>query len=81
VVGLGEYAGGLFTNDDKLAEDLFAIGNRTFERVWRLPILPEHNSELDNPSADIASTGSGRTGGAWCVVLLVCKAQVTRWPS
>jgi leucyl aminopeptidase len=65
VVGLGEYIGGLFANDDKLAETLSTIGNTTFERVWRLPILPEHSSELENPNADIASTGSGRMGGAW----------------
>ena len=32
-------------------------GTRTFERLWRLPILPEHEEQLKNPYADTCSTG------------------------
>eukprot|EP00042_Codosiga_hollandica_P057325 m.846185 g.846185 ORF g.846185 m.846185 type:complete len:515 (-) comp59556_c0_seq9:90-1634(-) len=64
VVGLGEYAAGLFSNDDALAKALAEAGDAVHERLWRLPILPEHEEELKNVYADTSSTGKGRFGGA-----------------
>jgi leucyl aminopeptidase len=46
VVALGEYAAGLFSNNDDLSLELQRVGGVCGERVWRLPILPEHTAEL-----------------------------------
>jgi len=64
VVALGEYAAGLFSNSDRLQQQLVASGTRVFERVWPLPILPEHTEELKATFADMRSTGKDRYGGA-----------------
>ena len=67
VVGLGEYAAGLFTNDgdrEELARSVEAAGASVGERLHRLPLYPEHKAELKSDIADICSTGAGRYGGA-----------------
>lgn len=64
VVALGEYASGLFYNDDGLRDELVAAADATFERVWPMPIFPEHEDELKTAQADVSSTGAGRYGGA-----------------
>ncbi|MBT58689.1 MAG: leucyl aminopeptidase, partial [Acidiferrobacteraceae bacterium] len=63
MVALGKHASGLFSNDDKLAEDLLAAGERSGDRVWRLPVWPEYDAQLKSRFADIANIG-GRYAGA-----------------
>ena len=64
VVALGEYAAGVFSNDDKLASGIEKAGQKTFERCWRLPVFSEHKEELKGAFSDSRSTGKGRSGGA-----------------
>ena len=63
VVALGNHASGLFGNDDELAERVLAAGEKTAERVWRLPLWPEYREQLRSSVADMKNTG-GRAGGA-----------------
>jgi leucyl aminopeptidase len=63
LVALGiEYAG-LFSNDDRLAERLTAAGQASGERVWRMPLGPEYDKQIDSQFADMKNTG-GRNGGS-----------------
>jgi leucyl aminopeptidase len=63
LVALGiEYAG-LFSNDDRLAERLSAAGQASGERVWRMPLGPEYDKQIDSQFADMKNTG-GRNGGS-----------------
>jgi len=64
VVALGEYASGLFTNDNQLRDDLIASGERVFERTWSLPLFPEFSEELKGHHSDLKNIGKGRYGGA-----------------
>jgi leucyl aminopeptidase len=66
VIALGEYAAGLFTNNKVLSSALVSAGNSVSERLWPMPILPEHVEEITNgtPFADLKSTGAGRYGGS-----------------
>jgi leucyl aminopeptidase len=63
VVALGHPATGLFSPDDKLAEELLACGESARDRAWRMPIWDEYQKQLNSPFADIANIG-GRTAGA-----------------
>jgi leucyl aminopeptidase len=63
VVALGEFASGLFTKDDKIAEKLIFSGNKTFERIWRMPFWDDFKKELDSETADLSNLGS-RWGGS-----------------
>ena len=59
VVALGEYAAGLFANDDALALRLRDAGAAVGERLHAMPIYPEHRAELTCDIADLSSTGKG----------------------
>ena len=63
VVALGEFAAGLFTKDDKLAEELYKTGMQTFDRVWRLPLWDDYHALNKSEVADVKNLG-GRWGGA-----------------
>ncbi len=63
IVSLGQEYAGLFANDDKLAERLAKCGERTGERVWRMPLGPEYDKMIDSKFADMKNTG-GRFGGS-----------------
>ena len=63
VVALGHPATGLFSPDDKLAEELLACGESARDRAWRMPIWDEYQKQLNSPFADMANIG-GRTAGA-----------------
>lgn len=61
VVALGEVATGMFCNDDTMAQQLTKAGDRTFERVWRMPLYPEYKEALKSSIADMKNSG-GRKG-------------------
>jgi leucyl aminopeptidase len=63
IVSLGQEYAGLFANDDKLADRLVKAGDRTGERVWRMPLGPEYDKMIDSKFADMKNTG-GRFGGS-----------------
>ena len=57
VVALGEEATGLFSNNEALAKRLEKSGERTHERLWRLPLYPEYKEYLKSTIADIKNSG------------------------
>jgi leucyl aminopeptidase len=63
MVALGQEHAGLFSNDDKLSEQLTQAGVETGEKVWRLPLGPEYDKMIDSKFADMKNTG-GRFGGS-----------------
>jgi leucyl aminopeptidase len=64
IVALGHENAGLFSNDDKLAEQLTKSGLAVREPVWRMPLAPEYDKLIDSKFADVKNTGSGRWAGA-----------------
>ncbi|HET7711904.1 MAG TPA: leucyl aminopeptidase, partial [Thermoanaerobaculia bacterium] len=63
VVALGSEATGLFSNDDELAQKLIECGDRTGDRLWRLPEWDEYKDLIRSDWADMKNSG-GRWGGA-----------------
>ncbi len=63
MVALGTEYAGLFSNNDQLAERLTAVGQSTGEKVWRMPLGPEYDKQIDSQFADMKNTGS-RNGGS-----------------
>jgi leucyl aminopeptidase len=63
MVALGTEYAGLFSNNDELAERLTKAGLATGERVWRMPLGPEYDKQIDSQFADMKNTGT-RNGGS-----------------
>jgi leucyl aminopeptidase len=63
VIALGAHTTGLWSNDDGLADGLYAAGQRTGDLCWRMPLLEEYQEQLKSNFADFANVG-GREGGA-----------------
>ncbi|MCP1197975.1 leucyl aminopeptidase [Notoacmeibacter sp. MSK16QG-6] len=63
IIALGNEYAGLFSNDDDLAGHLMAAGEKTNEKVWRLPLGDAYDKLIDSKNADMKNTG-GRPAGS-----------------
>jgi leucyl aminopeptidase len=63
VVALGHVYTGVFSNDEQLATELLAAGERSLDLAWRLPLHDEYGDTLRSNFADFANSGT-RDGGA-----------------
>ena len=63
MVALGKDFAGLFSNDDKLADQLLAASKASGEKVWRMPLDKSYDKLIDSRNADVKNIG-GRWGGA-----------------
>ncbi|OGS94837.1 MAG: leucyl aminopeptidase [Gallionellales bacterium RIFCSPLOWO2_02_FULL_57_47] len=62
VIALGHIASGLFSNEDKLAQELLTAGEQAHDRAWQLPLWEDYQPLLDSNFADMQNIG-GRAGG------------------
>jgi leucyl aminopeptidase len=58
-VALGQQVGGLFANDDALAETLLESGSRSGEPLWRFPLASVYEEKLSSRVADSDNAGGG----------------------
>ncbi len=63
VVGLGTHATGMMGNDQLSMDRLKEAGERTYERVWQLPMFEEYEKQNKSDVADVKNSG-GRPAGA-----------------
>lgn len=64
IVALGTSRAGLFSNDDKLSEQLAKIGEKVNEPVWRLPLGEVYDKQIDSDIADMQNLGKDREAGS-----------------
>jgi leucyl aminopeptidase len=63
IISLGNEYGGMFCNDDGLADQLSAAGKAAGDPLWRMPMGPAYDKLIDSPIADIKNVGP-REGGS-----------------
>jgi leucyl aminopeptidase len=63
IVALGTVHGGLYANNDALAERLTAAGKATGELLWRMPLGESYDKLINSDAADMKNIG-GRSGGS-----------------
>lgn len=71
-VALGADIAGLFSNDDKLAEQMNEAGQRAGDLNWRMPLVQKYWGSLSSPFADFKNSGEG-FGGAITAALFLEK--------
>ncbi|MGA9365261.1 MAG: leucyl aminopeptidase [Bacteroidota bacterium] len=79
VVALAHLATGMMGNDEKLMDALKKAGDKTYERVWPLPLFEEYEKLIKSDVADVKNVG-GRWGGAITAALFLKKfVRDYRW--
>jgi leucyl aminopeptidase len=63
VISLGHEYGGMFANDDLLADQLSAAGGAVGDKLWRMPLGDSYDKLIDSPIADMKNVGP-REGGS-----------------
>ncbi len=61
-VALGDYASGLFTRNDTLADTLETLGEKSGDYVWRLPLWDEYEPAVKGTIGDVVNSTSGANG-------------------
>ncbi len=64
LVALGESIAGMFTDNEELAGKIYSSGEKTYEKVWRLPMPKEYEDLLKSDLADISNISKGRWAGS-----------------
>ena len=68
IVSLGSEYAGLFSNDDKLSNQLIKAGELVEEKVWRMPLNKNFDKLIDSKNADMQNInyvgGAGSTTAA-----------------
>jgi leucyl aminopeptidase len=62
VIALGDYAIGLFGNDEALLKRIEEASSKTGEKVWRLPLWDEYFEYLKSDVADFRNVGTRAAG-------------------
>ena len=62
IVSLGNEYGGLFSNDDGLAEQLLKAGKASGDQLWRFPLADAYDRLIDSPIADMKNVGPRGAG-------------------
>jgi len=68
IVSLGSEYAGLFSNDDKLSNQLIEAGDKVDEKLWRMPLHKNFDRLIDSKNADMQNInyvgGAGSTTAA-----------------
>jgi leucyl aminopeptidase len=68
IVSLGSEYAGLFSNDDKISDQLSKAGEKVCEKVWRMPLNDNYDKLIDSKKADMQNInyvgGAGSTTAA-----------------
>ncbi len=62
IVALGNEHAGLFSNDDKLSQQLTAAGKEVGEPVWRMPLGEGYDKLINTDAADMKNIGNRSAG-------------------
>ncbi|MDP3298753.1 MAG: leucyl aminopeptidase, partial [Phenylobacterium sp.] len=70
IISLGNDYAGVFSNNDELADNLLAASKAEAEPLWRMPLPPAYDKQIDSMIADMKNTG-GRAGGSITAALFL----------
>ena len=77
IVSLGSEYAGLFSNDDKLSNQLIEAGDKVDEKLWRMPLHKNFDKLIDSKNADMQNInyvgGAGSTTAAQFLQRFVLK--------
>jgi leucyl aminopeptidase len=79
VIALGDYAIGLFGNDESLLKRIEEASGKTGEKVWRLPLWDEYFEYLKSDVADFRNVGTRAAGAIIGAIFLSKFVEKIPW--
>ncbi len=79
VIALGHVTSGLFANDDKLAHEVLAAGQKSWDRAWHMPAWEDYQEQLRSNFADMANIGGRPAGSITAACFLARFAKNFKW--
>ena len=81
MVALGMQYAGIFSDDQKLTQDIISTGAVEGERYWPLPLAPEYAASIKSTVADLKNIAGNRWGGATIAGLFLKEfvSKDVRW--
>lgn len=77
---LGRDYAALFSRHDALADKLIAVGKKTGDELWRLPLNANHFKAIENNVADVMNSGPDAPGAsAGAAFLATFVRESTNW--
>ncbi len=77
IISLGSEYAGLYSNNDKLAKEIFDAGQSVKEKVWRMPLHKNYDKLIDSKIADMQNInyvgGAGSTTAAQFLQRFILK--------
>jgi leucyl aminopeptidase len=71
VVALGDEVGALYATTQELADYFEAASARSGEVLWRMPLTPSYESQIESEVADMKNIGKAGVGGSIVAALLL----------
>ena len=79
IVALGRHPSGLLANDEALAQEIIAAGQKSGDRVWQLPLWDDYQDQLKSSFADMANIGGPDGGTITAACFLARYTEKYRW--
>ena len=79
LVALGKEYAGLFSNNDRLANRLLKAGEKSGEKLWRMPLGKSYDKLIDSRIADMKNTGGRLAGSTTAAQFLQRYVGETPW--
>ncbi len=79
VIALGDEMAGLWTDNDRLSEQITIAADKAGEGIWRMPMKDSYKSGLKSSIADLQNTGP-RPGGSITAALFLKEFVQTNIP-
>ncbi|QCI21660.1 leucyl aminopeptidase [Buchnera aphidicola (Hyadaphis tataricae)] len=79
VVALGECVSGFFANDEELSKQLQHASKETDDKIWRLPLLKEYETNLYSSIADLSNIGNSKAGAITAACFLSNFTKQYKW--
>lgn len=79
IVALGRHPSALLSNDDELAQEILAAGQKCGDRVWQLPLWDDYQDQLKSSFADMANIGGPDGGTITAACFLARYTEKYRW--
>jgi len=79
VVALGSAASGMLGNNDELKKRVKVAGEKTWERVWELPLWEDYQEQIKSDIADIKNIGGPYAGAITAACFLSKFTEKYPW--